>query len=110
MECCNSKILVLASNLSVKEKKLQPITAAAERMAELLKIPMEVATFDGKFNHIYVYYKTGNDEKIPVYSGNYGDFEMQDVYRALCNMIFVLSFHPKYSRLKRIRKEVTLFS
>jgi hypothetical protein len=59
---------------------------------------------------IYVYYKNGEEEPIPVYCDKNGKTNTQEVYRALRKMMFVLSFHPKHSALKEIRKEIMLFS
>jgi len=86
------------------------VSVAANKMAKLLKLPMEVVTFGEEFDAIYVYYKNGDEEPIPIYCDKGGKFGMQEIYKALRNMIFVLSFHPKHSALKRIRKEVMLFS
>jgi len=86
------------------------VSAAAEKIAKLLKLPMEVVSFREEFNPIYVYYKNGDEEPIPIFCDKGGEFEEQDVYKVLRNMMFVLSFHPKHSALKQIRKELTLFS
>ena len=86
------------------------MSVAAEKMAKLLKLPMEVVTFGQEFDPIYVYYKNGDEEPIPIYCDKSGKSGMQEIYRALRNMMFVLSFHPKHSALKRVRKEVMLFS
>jgi len=102
--------LVYASSLALSEKRLQSVSVAAEKIAELLKLRMEVVTFGEEFGPIYVYYKNGDDEAIPIYCDKGGEFDMQEIYKALRNMMFVLSFHPKHSVLKQIRKEVMLFS
>ncbi len=86
------------------------MSVAAEKMAKVLKLPMEVVTFGEEFDPIYVYYKNGDEEPIPIYCDKGEKFGMQEIYKALRNMMFVLSFHPKHPALKRIRKEVMLFS
>ena len=83
---------------------------AVEKMAKLLNLNFEVVTFDEKFTPIYVYYKNGEEEPIPVYCDKSGKIDAQEVYGALWKMMFVLSFHPKHSALKEIRKEAMLFS
>ncbi|MGQ9530260.1 MAG: hypothetical protein ACUVQX_02590 [Candidatus Bathycorpusculaceae bacterium] len=83
---------------------------AAERMAKLLKLNFEVVTLRGKFTPIYVYYKSGDEEPVPIYYDKDGKADEGEIYKALRNMIFVLSFHPKYATLRRIRKEFRLFS
>lgn len=110
METCSGRLLVYASRISLGEKRLQSVSVAAEKIAELLNFPTEVVTFEQESGYIYVYYKNGDNEPIPIYCSNDGELEMQDVYKALRNMMFVLSFHPKHSALKHIRKEIILFS
>jgi len=110
LESCNGKLLVYASNVARSERRLQSVSVAAEKIAKLLKLPMEVVTFGEEFDPIYVYYKNGDEEPIPIYCDKSGKSGMQQIYKALRNMMFVLSFHPKHSALKRIRKEVMLFS
>jgi len=42
------------------------VSVAAEKMAKVLKLPMEVVTFGEEFDPIYVYYKNGDEEPIPI--------------------------------------------
>ena len=79
-------------------------------MAKLLKLNFEIKTFRKSFTPIYVYYKTGDDEPIPIYCSNNSQSNMEEVYMALRNMMFVLSFHPKHQALRHARKEIMQFS
>jgi hypothetical protein len=79
-------------------------------MARLLGTSVELKTFRKRFRPIYVYYKSGEDEPIPVYCSNGDESDQKEVCAKLRNMMFVLSFHPKHSGLKRFRKEIMLFS
>lgn len=110
MENHNGKLLVYASNIKLSATRLQSVSVAAKRISELLELPLEVVTFRKEFNPIYVYYKNSDDEPIPIYCDKGGEQDVQAVYKALRNMIFVLSFHPKHSVLKPIRQEVMQFS
>lgn len=110
MQSCNGKLLVYASSVAQSGTRLQSVSVAAEKIAKLLNLPMEVVTFREEFNPIYVYYKNGEEEPIPIYCHKGGEFNMQKIYKTLRNMMFVLSFHPKHSALKQIRNEVTVFS
>jgi len=83
---------------------------AAEKMAKLLKLNFEIKTFRKTFTQIYVYYKTGDEEPIPIYCNNNSQSNMEEVYTALRNMMFVLSFHPKHQALRHVRKEIMQFS
>jgi hypothetical protein len=104
------KLLVYASSFTSREKRLNPISNAAEKMAKLLKINMEIKTFRKRFTPIYVYYKEGEEEPIPIYCDNGERSDMQEIYAVLRSMMFVLSFHPKHSALRSIRKEIMRFS
>jgi len=109
-EGSNGKLLVYASSFASFEKRLKPVSGAAEKMAKLLEINVEVVKFRKKFTPIYVYYKEGEGEPIPIYCDNGEGSDMQQVYKVLRNMMFVLSFHPKHSTLRSIRKKVMQFS
>ena len=108
MECCGGKLFVYASSFS--QKRLRPISIAAERMARLLNLGFEIKTFRRSFAPIYVYYETGEDEPIPLYCCKNGPSDTDEVYERLRNMMFVLSFHPKHRSLIPIRKEIMQFS
>ncbi len=79
-------------------------------MAKLLNLRMEIVTFRREFAPVYVYYKYGDDEPIPIYCTRNGESDMQEIYATLRNMMFVLSFHPKHSALKQIRREIMQLS
>lgn len=110
LEDCNGKLLVYASNRVSRGRRLKSVSMAAEKMAELLRLDLEIVTFKEEFAPIYVYYKKGDEDPIPIYCHKRGESDMQEVYEALRNMMFVLSFHPRHSALKQMRKEVIRFS
>jgi len=106
----NGKLLVYASRFASPTKRLKPINLAVEKIAKLLKADVQLVTFRKKFTPIYVYYKDGDDNAVPIYCNNGEQLDSQTIYSTLRNMIFVLSFHPKHSGLKQIRKEIMPFS
>ena len=108
LECSGGKLFVFASSFS--GKRLKPVSAATEKMAKRLDLSFEIKTLRKSFRPIYVYYKMGDDEPIPLYCDTNSQSDVDEVYSALRNMMFVLSFHPKYQALRHIRKEITLFS
>lgn len=108
MECSGGKLFVCASSFS--QKRLKPVSAATEKMAKLLKLNFEIKTFRKSFTPIYVYYKSGDEEPIPIYCNSTNQSNVEEVYTALRSMMFVLSFHPKHHALKHIRKEIIQFS
>jgi len=110
LENLNGKLLICASSFRSCGSRLKSVNLAAEKMARMLSLNVEVVTFRENFTPIYVYYKNGDEDPIPIYCNKSEKSNMQEIYTALRNMMFVLSFHPKHSALKRIRKEIMRFS
>jgi len=106
LENSNGKLLIYASNFVSSEERLKPVSVAAQKMAELLKLNFEVVIFGEKLAPIYVYYKDGDEEPIPVYCNKGEKADAHQIYETLRNMMFVLSFHPRHSLLRRMRKEI----
>jgi roadblock/LC7 domain-containing protein len=110
LEYPSGKLVVYASSFTSHEKRLKSVSVAAEKMARLLKLSFEIVTFGEKITPIYVYYKNGDEESIPIYCDKGEKANIQEIYTALRNMMFVLSFHPKHSALRQIRKGIMQFS
>jgi hypothetical protein len=110
LESHNGKLVIYASSFTSNEKRLESVSMAAEKMAKLLKLSFEIVTFGEKITPIYVYYKNGDEEPIPIYCDKGEKIDMQEIYTALRNMMFVLSFHPKHSTLKQMRNGIMQFS
>ena len=110
LESTNRKLMVYASSFTSHEKRLESVSMAAEKMAKLLKLSFEVVTFGETIAPIYVYYKDGDEEPIPIYCDKGEKANMQEICTALRNMMFVLSFHPKHSALRQIRNALMQFS
>lgn len=106
----NGKLLVYASGFVSSGKRFRSVSVAAEKIAEMLDLSLEIITFSKESAPIYVYYKNGNDEAIPIYCNKMGEHDTQEICKTLRNMMFVLSFHPRHSALKQMRKEVIRFS
>jgi hypothetical protein len=104
------KLLVYAPSFAFDEKRLKSVNTAAKKMAKMLDLSVEVVPFREKIAPIYVYYKNGDEEPIPIYCDKGEKSNIQDIYIALRNMLFALSFHPKHSALRKIRKEIMRFS
>jgi hypothetical protein len=88
------------------EERLKPVSMAAQKIAELLKFNFEVVIFGENLTPIYVYYKNGDEEPIPIYCNKGEKADAHQICTVLRNMLFVLSFHPQHSALKRMRKEI----
>jgi len=99
----NGKFLIYASN---QHRRLKIVKPAVAKAAETLKLRIEVAQTK-KLLPIYVYYRSEcSEEEIPVYCDWGKDGNEEDVYCAIKNMMFVLSFHPRHSALQTVRKEI----
>jgi hypothetical protein len=110
LENANGKLLVYTSRFRTSGSRLQSINVAAEKMAKSLKLSMEVVKIGEKNAPVYVYYKNGEEEAIPIYCDKGGNSKTDEVCTVLRNMMFVLSFHPKHSALRHVRKEIMQFS
>jgi hypothetical protein len=106
LENSNGKLLIYTSNLGSNKEQLEPVSVAAQKMADLLKLNLEVVVFGEKRAPIYVYYKDGEEEPIPVYCNREEKVDVNKICAALRNMLFVLSFHPRHASLRRVRKEI----
>jgi hypothetical protein len=102
--------MVYASSFSSSEKRLKPVNVATEKMAKLLKMDVELVTFRERIKPIYVYYKEGDEEPIPIYFDKGEKTNAREIYTALRNMMFVLSFRPGHTALRQMRKEIMQFS
>lgn len=81
------------------------VGSAVAKVAKALSLGVEVASTK-KILSVYVYYRNENGEEIPVYCDWGKNWGEEDVYTAIRNIMFVLSFHPEYAGLQRIRKEM----
>ena len=102
--------MVYASDEETKYKTLESIRVATKKTARLLNMNFEFIKFKKTYSKIYVYYDNGNDEPIPLYCDKGKKEKLQDICTTLRKMMFVLSFHPKHSRLKRVRDSIMTFS
>lgn len=109
MEVSCGKLLVYAPKATLYRERLKVVKAAVEKTAKTLNLDFEVVAFKGN-TPIYVYYKNGTAEPVLLYCDSEGTKNLEQVCSALRGMMFVLSFHPKYAALKRIRRTVMRFS
>ena len=102
--------MVYASNEKTQYKKLKSIQVATKKTASMLNMNFEFIKFKKNYSKIYVYYGNGTDEPIPLYCDKGKKEKLQDICTTLRKMMFVLSFHPKHSALKRVRDSIMTFS
>jgi len=110
LEDSDGKLLVYVSSFLSREERFKSVSGAVEKMARLLKLSCEVITLGKKATPIYIYYKSGDEDPIPIYCDNGERANMQEVCTALRNMMFVLSFHPRHSSLRQMRTAIMRFS
>ena len=101
----NGKFLIYTSRFSSQDNRLRVVGSAVAKVAKALSLGVEVASTK-KILSVYVYYRNENGEEIPVYCDWGKNWGEEDVYKAIRNMMFVLSFHPEHSSLQGIRKEM----
>jgi hypothetical protein len=66
---------------------------------------------DSAGSPIYVYYEeTVGDDPIPLYCDEGKMSDLEEISSTLRRMMFVLSFHPKHSALRQMRKDILKLS
>ncbi|MEM0007365.1 MAG: hypothetical protein QXR89_03760 [Candidatus Bathyarchaeia archaeon] len=110
LEDNRGKLLVYAPNVGTHTERLKAVSTAVEKTARMLNLEFEVVPLKGANAPIYIYYKDGVNEPVPLYCDKESENSTEKVCTTLRSMMFVLSFHPKYSALKKIRREIIRFS
>lgn len=105
----NEKLLVYTPRFSTYYDRVKVVGSAVAKIAQRIKMEIEVASRT-KLLSVYVYYRSRDDEEIPVYSDWGKNWNEEDVSHAIKSVMFALSFHPKHSSLRAIRKELCAFS
>ena len=105
------KLMVYSSTGFPGRKRLISVRTAAQETAKRLKLDFEIVKLERAASPIYVYYEeTGDDEPIPLYCDEGKMSDLEEISSTLRSMMFVLSFHPKHSALKKIRGEILKLS
>jgi len=104
------KLLVYAPADSDSRKRLKSVEMAAEKTAKLLNLGFETVKFRKSLSPIYVYYENGDGEPIPLYCDKGKTSDLQEICATLRKMMFVLSFHPRHSALKKLRGAIMRLS
>ncbi len=103
--------MVYASTGVPFRKRLDSVRTAAQQTAKRLNLDFEVVKLDKAGSPIYVYYEESDGEDpIPLYCDQGKISDLEGISSALRSMMFVLSFHPKHSALKQMRKEILKLS
>ena len=103
--------MVYASSGVTFRKRLDSIRTAAKETAKRFNLDFEMVKLDKVGSPIYVYYEEcAGDEPIPLYCDEGKISDLEAISSALRSMMFVLSFHPKHSVLRQMRKEILKLS
>ena len=107
----SGKLMVYSSTGISSRKRWDSVKNAARETAKRLNLDFEIVKFERASSPIYVYYEENNNEEpIPLYCDEGKISGLEEISNKLRNMMFVLSFHPKHSALKEIRKELLKLS
>ena len=99
----NGKFILYASAFSEQNERLTTVGQAVARIAENLGAEIEIVQRMNVLS-IFVYYKKGGREEVPVYCDWGKNLSVDDVYYSVWSVVYALSFHPEYTFLQTIRK------
>lgn len=107
----SGKLMVYASTGIPCRKRLESVRTATQETAKRLNLDFKMVKLHRAGSPIYVYYEENADnEPIPLYCDEGKKSDLEEICSALRSMMFVLSFHPKHSALKHMRKEILKLS
>jgi hypothetical protein len=107
----SGKLMIYASSGDPHRKRLESVRSATQQTAKRLNLNFEMVKLQGSATPIYVYYEDdGDDEPIPLYCDEGKMSGLEEISSKLRSMMFVLSFHPKHTALRHMRKEILKLS
>lgn len=102
----NGKILIYTPDSSNGDfSGIRNVRNAAYKIARRLNLGVEVVR-RRDLSSVWVYFESYDGQLIPVYFNYWLDCQEEEVYTKIRNMMFVLSFHPRFRDLKAIRQDV----
>lgn len=104
------KLMVYASTGFPSRKRLESVKTATQETAKRLNLDFQMVKFDKSGSPIYVYYESDEGEPIPLYCDEGKMSGLEEISSALRSMMFVLSFHPRHTALRQMRKEIVKLS
>jgi hypothetical protein len=104
------KLMVYASDGFPSRKRLESVKTATQKTAKCLNLDFGMVKFEKSGSPIYVYYKGDDGEQIPLYCDEGKISDLEEISSALRSMMFVLSFHPRHTTLRQMRKEIVKLS
>ncbi len=104
------KLTIYASEGVPSRKRLESVKTATQETAKQLNMGFGMVKSEKSGVPIYVYYESDGFERIPLYCDEGKISDLEEISSALRNMIFVLSFHPRHTALRQMRKEIVKLS
>jgi len=86
-----------------REDRLEAVRRAVRRIAKTLGAGVRVIRTPAAHT-VYVFYRNGRAEDVPIYYDRDGRRGEEEVYRTAWSVVFALSFHPAYPALQRIQE------
>ena len=104
------KLTVYASTGFPSRKRLESVKLATEETAKRLNLDFQMVKSNKSTSPIYVYYEGVGGEPIPLYCDAGKIAGLEEISSSLRSMMFVLSFHPRQTALRQMRKEIVKLS
>jgi hypothetical protein len=104
------KLTIYASDEFPSKKRLESIKTATKETAKQLNLDFAMVRFERSGSPIYVYYESDGFDPIPLYCDEGKMSDLEEISSTLRNMMFVLSFHPRHTALRQMRKEIVKLS
>ncbi|MFA5366081.1 MAG: hypothetical protein WC325_12940 [Candidatus Bathyarchaeia archaeon] len=104
------KLTVYTSTGFPSRKRLESVKTATQETAKQLNMGFGMVKSDRSGVPIYVYYENDGFDPIPLYCDEGKISDLEEISSALRNMMFVLSFHPRHTALRQMRKEIVKLS
>ena len=99
-----------STGLQSKER-LEVVKTVAQQTAKHLNMDFGIVNFGKTGVPLYIYYECGDDEEpVPLYCDEGKIAGLKEISSVLCNMMFVLSFHPRHNVLRQMRSEIVKLS
>ena len=97
----NGKLKIYSSN-APRPDRLRIVDSAVSKVAGSLNFGLEHSNRKDLLS-IYVYYEGASGDEIPLYCDWGKQLAEDEVSHSIRSMMFVLSFHPQHSNLRRFR-------
>jgi hypothetical protein len=102
----NGKLLIYTPQIMGRQERLKAIKSAASKIAEPLKLQIQIIPLTKKVPTCVYYMREDDPEKIPIFCDFKNNQREKEIYQSMKGILFTLSFHPKHSSLLAVRKDL----